>query len=78
MIDAASRGLQETLQGAGRQLPEAASKLAAFLDDVITQAFLDDATIMALVGRLVHLALQLPAIVQARPAGPEPAQWGQT
>ena len=64
VIDGAARGLQEVLQGQGRQLPEAARRLASFLDDVVTQAFLDDSTIMGLVGRLVHHALQLPALAQ--------------
>ena len=66
VVDGASQGLQEALHGEGRQLPEAARRLTAFLDDVITQAFLDDATVMGVVGRLIHRALQLPAIAQVR------------
>ena len=63
-MDSASTGLQESLQDRHQQLPEAARRLAAFLDDAVTQSFLDDAPVMGLVGRLVHRALQLPTLVQ--------------
>ena len=67
VVDGASRYLQESLQGTAQQLPEAARRLTKFLDDAITQALLDDAPVMDLVGRLVQRALQLPSLVQVHP-----------
>ena len=62
VIDGAFQKLQEQLQEEGRLLPEAARMHAAFLDGLVTQAFLDDAPIMSLVGRLVQSALHLPEL----------------
>ena len=67
VIDGAFGQLQEQLQEDRRLLPEAARMHAAFLDAVITQAFLDDAPIMSLVGRLMQSALHLPELAAVGP-----------
>ena len=68
VIDGAFCKLQEQLQEDRRLLPEAARMHAAFLDAVITQAFLDDAPIMSLVGRLMQSALHLPELAAVGPS----------
>ena len=74
VIDGAFGQLQEQLQEDRRLLPEAARMHAAFLDAVITQAFLDDAPIMSLVGRLMQSALHLPELAAVGPLSTRPMQ----